>query len=181
MFSPDKGTCEKSGRKDLNPYTNKPKSLRPIGEGVKIGLASDHGGFELKEKLKNMLKCRGYNALDFGTYSQDSCDYPKFGIKLIKAMLNKKINRGVLLCRSGIGFSILANRFKGIRAALCYNVKAAERSRAHNDSNILILGGDYIKDQEAKKILEVWLNTDFEGGRHLRRLKQIEKFCKGSK
>ena len=161
MFSPDKGICEKGGRKDL-----------------KIGLASDHGGLELKENLKTALEHKGYNVLDFGTYSRQSCDYPKFGIKLIRAILERKLARGVLFCRSGIGFSILANRFKGIRAALCYNVKAAARSRAHNDSNILILGGDFVKKREAAKILDVWLNTEFEGGRHLRRLRQIEKFCK---
>lgn len=161
MLSRDKGTGKKSVRADLS-----------------VGLAGDHGGFELKEKLKKILTRKKYRVFDFGTYNQESCDYPEFGIKLIKAVLAKKVRRGVLVCRSGIGFSILANRFKGIRATLCYNVKAAQRSRAHNDSNVLILGGDFVSQKEANKILDVWLNTEFEGGRHLRRLKQIEKFSK---
>lgn len=161
MFSRDKRPGKKNIRADLE-----------------IGLASDHGGFELKERIKKTLESRHYRVLDFGTYSSKSCDYPDFGIKLIRAMLKKKISRGILVCRSGIGFSILANRFSGIRAALCYNKRAALLSRQHNNSNVLILGADYIKEKEAEKILYVWLNTEFEGGRHLRRLKQIERFCK---
>lgn len=157
---------------------NKRISKKSSTKDLAIGLASDHGGFELKEKLKNILEDNNYRVLDFGAYSNKSCDYPKFGIKLIKAILSKKISRGILLCRSGIGFSILANRFCGIRAALCYNVTAARACRRHNNSNVLILGADYIKEKEAEKILDVWLNTEFDGGRHLRRLKQIERFCK---
>lgn len=179
MFSANKRISKKTGAANLNPRTNKNKfSLPHIGAGVKIGVACDHGGFELKEKLKEVLEHKHYNVYDFGAYGLESCDYPKFGIKLIRAVLEKRVRRGMLLCRSGIGFSILANRFKGIRAALCYNVEAAKRARQHNDSNILILGGDFVKEKDAKKILEVWLDTEFEGGRHLRRLKQIEGFSR---
>lgn len=141
-----------------------------------IGLASDHGGFELKEKIKKILERKNYRVTDFGAYNRQSCDYPKFGIRLIKSILRKKNSRGILTCRSGIGFSILANRFRGIRAALCYNVKAASLSRKHNDSNVLILAGDFIKHSQVKRILDAWLNSEFEAGRHERRLKQIERF-----
>lgn len=175
MFSTNKGISKKSGTKDF--LTALPTG-RQASRQVAIGLASDHGGFELKEKLRNILQADNYHVLDFGAYSNKSCDYPKFGIKLIKAILSKKVSRGILLCRSGIGFSILANRFKGIRAALCYNVQAARVCRRHNNSNVLILGADYIKEKDAEKILDVWLNTEFEGGRHLRRLKQIERFSR---
>ncbi|HDZ77615.1 MAG TPA: ribose 5-phosphate isomerase B [Candidatus Omnitrophica bacterium] len=161
MLSSDKKAGKKSSQKNL-----------------KIGLACDHGGFRLKERVKKILELKDYTTLDFGTNSTQSCDYPKLGVKLIRAMLNKKIKRGILICRSGIGYSILANRFKGIRAALCCNLRAVKLSRRHNDSNVLILAGDFIHIKDTKKFLDAWLNTDFESGRHNRRLRQIEKFSK---
>jgi len=156
--------------------SNKKINKKSGGKNMPVGIACDHGGFLLKQKIKIILEAGRYKYIDYGTSTGESCDYPKFGIKLIMAILNKKINRGLLICRSGIGFSILANRFKGIRAALCYNAKAAKRSRQHNDSNVLILGADYVKAKDIKKILQAWLNAEFEGGRHQRRLKQIEKY-----
>lgn len=159
-----------SGNKKLN-KENSAKNLT-------IAVASDHGGFGLKEILKKLLAERGYQPVDLGVYKEEPCDYPKYGIKLIKGILLKKFNRGILACRSGIGFSILANRFSGIRAALCYNKRAASFSRRHNNSNVLILAGDFIKRKDIKGILEAWLNSEFEGGRHLRRLRQIEKYSK---
>lgn len=161
MLSSDKGHGKKNSRKNL-----------------KVGLACDHGGFRLKERVRKILECEGYMALDFGTNSTQSCDYPKSGIKLIRAILNKKIKRGILICRSGIGYSILANRFRGIRAALCYNLRAVKLSRRHNDSNVLILAGDFIRAKDTKRFLDAWMNTDFEAGRHGRRLRQIENFSK---
>lgn len=157
-------------------YSNKKSGKKTSTKDLKIALASDHGGFRLKETIKNILQCKNYKVLDFGTHNIKSCDYPKYGIKLVKSILNQKAGRGILVCRSGIGYSILANRFSRIRAALCYNARAARLSRQHNDSNVLILAGDFIKNKDIKRILDVWLNTEFIGGRHARRLRQVEKF-----
>lgn len=143
-----------------------------------IPIASDHGGFVLKEKLKPYLKKMGFKVEDLGTYSGKRCDYPEFAYVLAKEIASGKYNRGILICKSGIGNSIVANRLSGVRAALCYNVKAARLSREHNDSNILILGSTFVNLSQAKKILNVWLNTAFKGGRHRRRLNQIKKIEK---
>ncbi len=139
-----------------------------------ILIASDHAGFSLKEKLKPYLAKKGFKVKDLGAYSTESCDYPNFACVLAKGIAYKKYKRGILICKTGIGNSIVANRFPEVRAALCYNVKAARLSRKHNDSNILALGSDFINEKQAKKILNVWLNTEFQGGRHKRRLNQIK-------
>ncbi len=143
-----------------------------------IPIASDHGGFALKEKLKSYLEKKGFKIEDLGTYSPERCDYPEFAYVLAKQVSSKKYKRGVLICKTGIGNSIVANRLPGVRAALCYNIKAARLSREHNDSNILILGSLFVNSGQARKILNVWLNTEFEGGRHKRRLNQIKKIEK---
>lgn len=143
-----------------------------------IPIASDHGGFTLKEKLKSYLKKKGFKVEDLGTYSDERCDYPEFAYVLAREISSGKYARGVLICKTGIGNSIVANRFPRVRAALCYNVKAARLSREHNDSNILILGSTFVNLGQAKKILNVWLNTQFRGGRHKRRLNQIKKMEK---
>lgn len=143
-----------------------------------ILLASDHAGFILKEKLKSCLEKNGFKVRDLGTDSLDSCDYPEFSYCLAKRISEGRYKRGILICKTGIGHSIVANRLTGVRAALCYNVKAARLSREHNDSNVLILGAGFVPESLAKKILGVWLKTEFAGGRHLRRLniiKEIEK------
>jgi ribose 5-phosphate isomerase B len=140
----------------------------------KILIASDHAGFNLKERLKPYLKKAGFKSIDLGTYSLDSCDYPDFAFALARKISSGKFRRGILICKSGIGSSIAANRFSGVRAALCYNSTAARLSRQHNDSNVLVLGSLFVKEKSAKQILKVWLNTQFSGGRHLRRLNKIK-------
>lgn len=148
-------------------------------------IASDHGGFRLKEKLKVFLAKRGIRVKDLGTYSEESCDYPLTAAALAKLISRRRYRRGILICKSGIGNSIVANRFPGVRAALCYNRLAARLSREHNDSNVLVLGASFSGTAEAYKITEIWMKTAFTGGRHKRRLKiisEIEKqICGGRK
>ena len=140
-----------------------------------ILIASDHAGYNLKEKLKPYLEEAGFKVKDLGTYSKDSCDYPVFASSLASVISVGKYSRGILICKSGIGNSIVANRFPRVRAALCYNIKEARLSREHNDSNVLVLGSVFVDTVLAKRILRVWLETEFQGGRHLRRLNQITK------
>jgi len=142
---------------------------------MKIAIGTDHAGFKLKETLKKFLLKEGHKVNDFGTFSEERCDYPKFGYKVAQAVAGGKFDRGILICSTGIGQSIVANRVPGIRAALCYNLKCARLSRQHNDANIIIFGARFMKEETAKKALTVWLKTEFQGGRHLRRLKQIDK------
>ncbi|MDD5432689.1 MAG: ribose 5-phosphate isomerase B [Candidatus Omnitrophica bacterium] len=146
-----------------------------------ILIASDHAGFGLKEKIRLYLEKKGFKAKDLGTYSEDRCDYPEFACNLAKAISEKKFKRGILICKSGIGNSIVANRFPGVRAALCYNKLSAQLSREHNDSNVLVLGAGFTSVEMAKKIVEVWLASKFQGGRHKRRLNQIKKIEKDIK
>lgn len=143
-----------------------------------ILIASDHAGFNLKEKLKLYLEKKGFKIKDLGAYSRDRCDYPSFAYALAKEVSGAKSARGILVCKSGIGNSIVANRVWGVRAALCYNSKAARLSREHNDSNVLVLGSAFVNERLAKKITGAWLSTNFLGGRHLRRLNQIEEIEK---
>ena len=144
----------------------------------KIIIGSDHGGFILKEKIKSYLEKKGFKVIDAGPYSEERCDYPEFAYAVAKEISLKKYKRGILICKSGIGNSIVANRLPGVRAALCYNITAARLSREHNDSNILVLGSIFVKETLAKKIVDIWLDTKFEGGRHKKRLgliREIEK------
>ena len=141
-----------------------------------IAIGCDHAAFEEKNKVKNILISFGYKVLDFGTNSSESVDYPLFGHKVGYAILNKKADRGIVICGSGIGISIAANKIKGIRAALCTSVKHAELSRKHNDANILALGARLTEFNEIESIVKAWLETSFEGGRHQRRVEKIEKY-----
>lgn len=141
----------------------------------KLLIAADHGGFALKEKLKDYLEKKGIGVKDLGTYTQERCDYPLYAYELAKNISLGKSKRGILICKSGIGNSIVANRFSRVRAALCYNLKAAKLSREHNDSNILVLGASFVKADLAKRIVSVWLATKFLGGRHLKRIKLINR------
>ena len=145
---------------------------------MKIAIGSDHGGFKLKEQITKFLKRKEYKVMDFGTNSEQSCDYPLIAYSVAKSVSRKDSKRGILVCKSGIGNSITANKVKGIRAALCYNIKAAKLSRKHNDANVLVLGALFIDFAKASKMIDIWLNTEFEGGRHLRRVKQIERIEK---
>lgn len=139
-----------------------------------IAVASDHAGFALKEKLKPYLIKKGFKVKDLGAYSKERVDYPLFAFELARAVSRRTYSRGVLICKSGIGNSIVANRFPDVRASLCYNIRAAKMTREHNDSNVLVLGSAFVNEDKAKRILNVWLDTKFLGGRHRRRLKQIE-------
>lgn len=144
----------------------------------KIALGCDHGGFELKEKVAAFLRKAGYDVLDYGAFSQESMDYPDTAYKAALSVSKHKVDRGILICKSGIGNSIVANKVSGVRAALCYNIKAAKLSRQHNDANVLVLGSLFVKEGRAKKIIVVWLKASFEGGRHLRRIRKIERIEK---
>jgi len=149
---------------------------------MKIAIASDHAGFELKEKIKKFLEDLGYKYKDFGTDSDESVDYPDYGLKVAEAVAKKEYDRGILICGTGIGMCITANKIPGIRAALCHNVETAKLSREHNDSNILTFGARMIDEKTARDLVKVWLKTEFLGDRHLRRvnkMKEIEKkYCK---
>ena len=138
-----------------------------------VALASDHAGFRLKEIVKEILNEIGISIEDFGTDSDASVDYPDYAKPAIASIVAGKADRGVLVCGSGVGMSIVANKFPGIRAALVSDAKTAEMSRKHNDANVLVLPGWKLDRPEAEEILKVWLRTDFEGGRHQRRLDKI--------
>ncbi len=139
-----------------------------------IIIGSDHAGYKLKELIKNYLNEIGEKYVDVGTDSEESCDYPIFAEKAAKKVLSTENTKGILVCGSGIGVSIAANKIKGIRAALCMNSELAEMSRRHNDANILCLGARYIDFETAKKIIKIFLSTEFEGGRHERRVQEIK-------
>ena len=141
----------------------------------KIAIASDHGGFDLKENIIAFLLKKGLEIDNLGAHSTDSVDYPDYGIKLAQAIIDKKFVRGILICGTGVGMSIVVNRFPGIRGTLCSDVYTAKMCREHNDSNVLIMGGRVIGVSLAMEILDIWLNTEFEGGRHQRRLDKIKK------
>jgi ribose 5-phosphate isomerase B len=142
---------------------------------VKVGIGSDHRGFKLKEILAEFLRTKGFQVLDYGTYSGESCDYPDYVYPLSLAVRSRKIERGILICYTGIGSCIAANKVKGIRAGLVYNLKTATLARKHNNTNIIVLGTMFVKPDLAKKIIWRWLNTEFEGGRHSRRLRKIRE------
>jgi ribose 5-phosphate isomerase B len=143
-----------------------------------ILIAADHAGFKLKERLKSYLAKKGFSVKDLGAYSGQRCDYPELAYCLAKHISRKAYKRGILICKSGIGNSIVANRLCGVRAALCYNLRAARLSRQHNDSNVLVLGAAFVSPALARKIAAVWLETEFIGGRHARRLNLIKKIEK---
>lgn len=139
----------------------------------KILIGSDHGGFKLKGIIINHLKEEGYDIQDFGCYSEESCDYPVIAKEVAKAVLETS-GRAILVCGTGIGMSIAANRFKGIRASHCTDTFTARMTRMHNDSNILCLGERITGAGLALDIVDIWLKTDFEGGRHLNRINMLE-------
>ncbi|MGL4641629.1 MAG: ribose 5-phosphate isomerase B [Cetobacterium sp.] len=141
---------------------------------MKIALGADHGGFALKEIVKKHLEGKGFEVLDKGCYSTDSVDYPTYAKSVANSILEKEADFGILICGTGIGISIAANRFKGIRAALCSNTTMAKLTREHNDANILALGARMTGDILALEIVDEFLRTEFEGGRHLTRIEAIE-------
>lgn len=141
---------------------------------MKIAIGSDHGGFELKEKIRGLLIELGHEVMDLGCYSPDSVDYPVQGREIAKSVASAQCERGILVCGTGIGMSIVANRIPGVRAALCHNIFTARMSREHNDSNILCMGGRVIDPGLAEEMVKVWLSTPFKGGRHSRRINMID-------
>ncbi|MCX7882788.1 MAG: ribose 5-phosphate isomerase B [Brevinematales bacterium] len=142
---------------------------------MKIAMASDHAAYHLKEHLKAYLAKEGHEVIDFGTYSEASMDYPDTIKLAARAVSKKEAEYGIVLCGSGIGASIVANKIHGIRAALCLDAYSAEYSRRHNDANVLVLGGRRTSPTEAETLVDIWLSTDFEGGRHLRRIEKIHE------
>lgn len=137
---------------------------------MKIALGCDHGGYELKEFIITVLNKLGYEHEDFGCYSTESCDYPDFGAAAARAVAEGKCDRGIVICTTGIGISIAANKVRGIRCALCSEPLSAEMTRRHNNANMLAMGAGMIGKNMAERIVEVFLSTEFEGGRHERRV-----------
>lgn len=143
---------------------------------MKIVIGSDHGGYQLKESVKEVLTCLQIDFEDYGVFDEQSADYPEIAKKVSEAVVDKKFDRAILLCGTGIGVSIMANKVKGIRAALCGDVFSAVMSREHNDANVLCLGGRVIGKGLASMIVKVWLETDFLEGRHAKRVDMITAF-----
>jgi len=148
------------------------------GKLFRIAISSDHGGAELKCVLKEYLESCGHNVTDFGVSLGEKADYPDRAIPVANALLTGAADRGILLCGSGIGISIAANRFPCIRAALCHDEYTARLSRQHNDANVLVLGGRVIGVEVAKGITDIWLSTEFDGGRHTPRIEKINEIAK---
>ena len=140
-----------------------------------IPVASDHAGFELKEKVIRELEALGYAVEDLGAASDDPSDYPDFAHPLARRVSRGEAQRGILLCGSGVGADIVANRYSNVRAALAWKPEIAELSRLHNDSNVLVIPARFVSESEAEEMVKVWLDTKFEGGRHQRRVNKIEK------
>ena len=151
----------------------------------KIAIGADHGGFTLKGHLGKYLGSQGYQPIDFGTDSSEPCDYPTFAYRVAKAVSEGKAEAGILICKSGNGMAIVANKLPNVRAAICFDKDVATLSRQHNDANILVLGSEHLFD-DPELIVKSWLTSKFEGGRHLRRVKQIgavekKTFCQPKK
>ncbi|MBP7526490.1 MAG: ribose 5-phosphate isomerase B [Syntrophorhabdaceae bacterium] len=147
---------------------------------MKIAIGSDHAGLELKENIKALLADADYEVTDMGTHSPASVDYPDLGFEVAKLVAAGGADRGILVCGTGIGMSVAANKVKGIRAALVFDLYTAIQSRKHLDANVLVLGGRVTGKGLAEEIVKAWLSTDFEGGRHLGRIRKIEAFEKNT-
>jgi len=144
-------------------------------ENLKIAIGSDHGGFRLKGKIIEYLRGQNIQFEDFGAFDEESCDYPDIAKEIAQEVVLKKFDKGILICGTGIGVSIAANKVKGIRAAVCSDTFSAKMSRAHNDANILCLGQRVIGEGLALEIVEAWLKSEFEGGRHKIRVEKTEE------
>lgn len=141
---------------------------------MKIVIGSDHAGFELKEAIKDRLESKGYEMMDVGTYTNESVDYPKYGHAVGKAVASGEADRGIAVCGTGIGISIAANKVPGIRAGVCHSVWTAEMTKAHNDANVLCMGARVVDQETAFAMVDKWLETEFMGDKHLRRINEIE-------
>ncbi|MBQ9297652.1 MAG: ribose 5-phosphate isomerase B [Clostridia bacterium] len=142
---------------------------------MKIAIASDHRGFKVKNEINRYLEEQNIEYEDFGTYTEERMDYPEVAVKVAEAVQKKECDLGILICGTGFGMSLVANKYKGIRCTPCYSEEAAKFARAHNDANILALGAEHLTPHDAIRILRVFLATEFEGGRHSERLKMIEE------
>ena len=140
---------------------------------MKIGIGNDHSALELKAEIIDFLKEKGHEVVDYGTNSPESCDYPIYGEKVARAVAAGEVEKGILICGTGLGISLAANKVEGIRAVVCSEPFTAKMSRAHNDCNILVFGARVVGAELAKMIVDTWLNTEFEGGRHQRRVDLI--------
>ena len=145
---------------------------------MRIAVGTDHGGFALKPFLIRRLRAARHRVMDEGTFSAEPCDYPLIGAKVAQAVSKGRAQRGLLLCKSGAGMAIVANKFPRVRAAVCQTVELARHAREHNDANVLVLGAEGMNSRQALKILSAWLKTPFSGGRHARRVRQIRKIEK---
>lgn len=143
---------------------------------MRIALACDHGGFQKKLLIMRHLDSKGHRITDFGPYTPDRVDYPDYAIPAAESVAKGENDRAILICKTGIGESIAANKVHGVRAALCYNEKVARTSRTHNDANVLCLAGDYLDDRTALRIVDVWLKDTFRRGRHKRRMDKIASY-----
>lgn len=165
-------------------FGNSPKlhKVKEISEGgsLKVAIGSDHGGFRLKEEIIKLLQEEGLSFRDFGTHTPESCDYPDIAFAVATAVARGEYDRGILLCGTGIGMAIAANKVRGIRAALCHDPFSARMAREHNNANILTLGERVIGPGLAREIVRVWLKTEFAGERHARRVDKIAAYEKES-
>ena len=143
---------------------------------MKVAVATDHGGYPLKETVITTLRELGHEVIDFGTESMESVDYPDFAIPVAEKVASGEVDRGILICGSGIGMSIAANKVSGVRASLCKTAGDAEMTRLHNDSNVLALSEKSADDPAIEELVRIWLETPFEGGRHLRRINKIHEY-----
>ena len=142
---------------------------------MRIAIGSDHAGFTYKEKIQEFLAEQGHQVQDLGTYSEEPVDYPQWIRPVAEMVANGECQRGIVLGGSGNGEAIVANKVRGIRCTLCWNVESAKFARQHNDANVLSIGQRLVSEQTALEVVDAWLNTEFEGGRHERRIKQIEQ------
>ena len=155
-----------------------PEKVQPTPNNVRdkvgcVAIGSDHGGFEAKEIIRDYLRTIGYRVTDVGTFSKDSVDYPDFALKVAKKVASGECERGIMIDGAGIGSSMVCNKVKGIRAALCYNLKTIINSREHNNANVLTLGGPLHTPDELREMVKLWLETTFAGGRHWKRVNKI--------
>jgi ribose 5-phosphate isomerase B len=145
---------------------------------MKIAVGSDHRGFQVKHRILAQISEMGHTSVDFGPENAESVDYPDFAAKVAKAVSQREVERGILICGTGIGMCIVANKFPGVRAASCHDDLTAEMSRRHNDSNVLCLSADLLGERLVTRMVEIWLTTEFEGGRHARRVEKIAHYEK---
>jgi ribose 5-phosphate isomerase B len=147
---------------------------------MKVAIGSDHRGFDVKRRIVSLLEQLRHDVLDMGTTGRESVDYPDFAFQVALAVSEGRVDRGILICGTGIGMCIAANKVKGVRAAPCHDYVTAEMSRRHNDSNVLCLSADLLGEEQIDRMVRIWLETDFESGRHARRVDKIVRFEQGT-